>query len=416
MEPYLALIGFNILFFWKYYRNPFLACTSELASTFFPYLIYQGRHGNKDEQIYYYFPRCIPFLSTFYPLNFGIACLSRLLTLDVAFRLYQAMINIHLLIGSCFAFYVFSSWTSPILALVGALSVAYGGYAVKIYQPCIPYTMAWLPGMLLPGPIGGICFGMAILAGYWPILIYFAPFALLAQFHWGYSWGWLGLGLLIGSPQICTFLWYLPQSVRAKGKSICNKLGKVPIYRFLNIIWPDRSIKKINGVLSQEMAMYLGLLPFFIFFSKSLIWWVLGFCTLGMVGLFPLIPRIPARWTHLFSFSLAWLAIDGLTRANFSDKVLIVLALLQAFLLLQNRVYLNYGVFTEWWKKPSDFWPSYSKLYNNSSITSYNSVFPHFTGYMTETVTPGYTGGFALQWMHDKYGITDPNGERITHA
>lgn len=135
---------------------------------------------------------------------------------------------------------------------------------------------------------------------------------------------------------------------------------------------------------------------------------------IGMLGFIPFCPRIPARWGHLFTFSLVWLAVDGLTRWSSSlhvgaqtEKLCYGLLVLQALSLLANKQQASYWPFTEWWKKPSEFW------INDISRTKYDSKFPYFTGYIDEVVTPGYTGGFALQSQHDRYGITDPNGERV---
>ena len=141
---------------------------------------------------------------------------------------------------------------------------------------------------------------------------------------------------------------------------------------------------------------------------------------IGMLGFIPFCPRISARWGHLFTFSLVWLAVDGLTRWSSSlhvgaypEKLGYGLLVLQALSLLANRQQATYWPFTEWWKKPSEWWPTYSKLYPLIPKSTYNSQFPYFTGYIDEVVTPGYTGGFALQAQHDRYGITDPNGQRI---
>lgn len=274
--------------------------------------------------------------------------------------------------------------------------------------------MMWMPGMLLDGPISGISFGMAILGGYWPTLLYFAPVAILAQILWYPEWWWLGLGVLIGLPQIIPFLWYWPKSVRARKTGNPGSFGSVPISRFLDLILPNRKRTFINGILYPESAMYMGLLPLALLpFGNSGFWLVMAIAILGMLGLFQSItPRIPARFTHLFTFSLVWIATDGLTRLHLAENWLWTILVLQAWDLLQNSTVQPLWPFTEWWRKPSAYWGARPKL-SVEAESKYNPDFPYFTGYITETPTPGYTGGFALQCMHDKYGITDPNGERV---
>ena len=409
IPEYVLLALYHLLFFWPIYSKLFRQATSEVISTFFPHWIWIGRKLRKretwlEDRIYYQYPGAIPFLSSFYPPHLLSAFLSAFLSLDNSFILHRLTINLHYLLGSILSFILFSGWTSPEIALFGAITLTYAAYMLKI-QPCIVYTINWIPGILLGGGIGSLSLGMAILGGYWPLLIYFIPFAGLAYLHWNYAlWPFL-LGFLIGLPQIIPFLWYFPKSVRAKKTKNPGTFGKVPISRFLNLIWPDNQTKYINGVLSQEMALYIGLIPLiFALQSISLAWWSLLIAGLGMIGLIPNIGRIPARWCHLFTFSLVWLAVDGPTRSNLTDCVLWGLILLQAASLLRNRTYMSYWPFTEWWKRPSEWWGARPSLSNSIGRVP-NLRFPYFTGYVNETRTLGYTGGFALHSLCQFHGI-----------
>jgi len=360
------------------------------------------------DQIYYQYPGCIPFLATFYPPNLVGAFVSSFVRPDSAFVLFQLIVNLHYLLGSVLWYLVFSQWTTPVIALFGALTLTHAAFMIKI-QPCVVYTVNWLPGILLDGPLGMVSVVGAILGGYWPYLVYFLPMSLVARLWWGLDIWWQIGGVFLSLPQIIPFLWYWPKSVRAKAVTTGN-FGQVPFHRFLNLIKPDGMSKYINGVLTQEMTMYVGFIPvIFACFSQSGAWWVLILAGLGMLGVIPSIGRIPARWTHLFLFALVWLAVSGMTRLNLPWMGAWGLVVLQAYMLLENRRELSYWPFTEWWKKPSEFWGAKSKR-----TSGYSPQFPYFTGYMTEDETPGYTGGFALQRMHDKYGITDPNGTRVT--
>lgn len=414
-EYVLLLATYHALFFWRVYTNIFRQSTSEVISTFFPHWIWAGRQWAKGklpmkDQIYYQYPGCIPFLSTFYPLGIVSSFLSTFLRLDTAFLLWQYVINLHYLLGSILSFLVFSQWASVPLALFGALTLTYASFMIKI-QPCVVYTIAWLPGTLLDGPLQGISVAGALLGGYWPYCVYFLPVSLMATFLWERPLIWFLLGVLFSLPQIIPFLWYLPQSVRAKKTGNPGKFGIVPISRFLNLIKPDNYTTYVGGLLSQESTMFIGWIPLlFIPFSQSQAWWLLPLSALGMLGVVPSIGRISARWSYLFVFSLVWLAVSGMSGIELPWTTSWALLLLQAFTLLINRRQLSYWPFTEWWKKPSEFWGARP---NQEGTVPYNPAFPYFTGYITASPTPGYTGGFALQRLHDKYGIKDPNGERV---
>lgn len=409
-EAVLILICFHLLFFWKTYTNIFTRSTSEVVSTFFPHWIWMGRQLHRGkfplrDSIYYQYPGSIPFLSSFYPFQIISSFLSVYFRLDTAFWLWQCMINLHYLLGSILAYILFSSWTSEPIALFGALTLTHAAFMIKI-QPCVVYTVNWLPSTLLDGPLGMISVAGALLGGYWPYCVYFLPFSFMARLWWGGDIGWQVLGLVFALPQVITFLWYWPQSVRAKAITD-RRFGAMPFHRLVNLIIPDRYSKYINGVLSQEMTLYIGIIPLlFIPFSQSSIWPVMLLALVGMMGWIPSVGRIPARWGHLFTFSLVWLAVSGMTSTELPWTASWALLLLQAFMLLINQRELSYWPFTEWWKKPSEFW--------KEKVSHYRPQFPYFTGYMDEVQTPGYTGGFALKRMHEKYGITDPNGKRVT--
>lgn len=407
------LIFYHLIFFWPIYTNIFKQATSEVLSTFFPHWIWSGRELKRGrwpmrDDIYYYYPGSIPFLSTFYPPHFLSAFLSTFLSLNQAFVLHLIVINSHYVLGSILSFFLFSQWAPVPIALFGAITLTYCAYSLKI-QPCIVYTVNWLPGILLGGPLGMISAAMAILGGYWPLCVYFFPVAIGTYLLWDYNLFWFIGGSLISLPQIIPFMRYYPKSVRAKKTGNPGRFGKMPVSRLLNLILPDNSSKYVNGVLSQEMALYIGPIPLVMtYFSESMAWLILPVAFLGMIGVLPSFGRISARWIHLFNFSLVWLAVSGMTRffepPGTKEGVIWVLLALQAAMLLVNRQQLSYWPFTEWWKKPSEFW--------KGGYSEFNSDYPYFAGYVTETKTPGYTGGFALQSMHDKYGITDPNGIR----
>ena len=406
---WLLITGYNLIFFKDFLLAPWKFATGELLSTFFPHWIWIGRKLRKREtwlkdRIYYQYPGAIPFLSSFYPPHLLTAFLSTFLSLDNSFRLKLLELQAHYLLSSILSYFLFLQWTSPELALFGAITLTYAAYMIKVNNPCCIYSMAWMPGILLPGPLSGISLGMALLGGYWPTLILFAPFAIIAHIFW-YGTFWPFVGFLIAIPQIIAFLWYLPRSVRSRG-STGNPGGKVPFWRFLDLIIPNQVRSTVDGVFWPESALFIGWIPLlFIPFSHSMAWFTLALAGFGMLG-FWVVPfsRIPARWSHLFSFSLVWLAVDGLTRSHITVTALWGLILLQAASLLVNNKTYPMWPFTEWWKRPSQWWDV--KLSLKTSIGRVpNLRFPYFTGYVDETRTLGYTGGFALQALCDFHGV-----------
>ena len=65
VEELSILVVMHVAFFWKFYRNPWLLNTSEVASNFFPFWKWAGSHLPFRDKIYYLYPACIPFLSVF---------------------------------------------------------------------------------------------------------------------------------------------------------------------------------------------------------------------------------------------------------------------------------------------------------------------------------------------------------------
>ena len=281
---------------------------------------------------------------------------------EYAFKAYTVFILIHSFIASLGAFIAFSHYVAPLPALLGSLTIAYGAYMVKPQTPCAMFTMAWIPWMLVPG-LGWLGLGMAILGGYFPVLLVAMPLALLNP-----SCLW---GVFLGLPQIIPFLWYLPRSIRASQK-LDAEWGKMPLKRFLiNLRMPE------NGIHFPEYAFGVGVC-LWLWILHPTLWLFLpliGF--VGARGWF-VIARIPARWVYLVSFGLVFASIFAIT-----DTIAVPLIVLQGFLLWKNRDIYPSFPFSQWWREPSEW--DYG-----------NATYPGNTGYMDETPRPTYHGGFAL--------------------
>lgn len=354
----LFLISYWFIFWQKFLRNPYLLSTSEIASTYFPFWLSMGRKWKAKDDIYYKYPASIPFLSMWYPPNVLFACISKLICIDKAFCLYIWFILGHYLLASFLAF--------KVMGLFGALTLTYAGYCIKPQTPSFVYTMCWIPGMFLPGFWGAFSLGMAILGGYWPILIYMLPcliFNPMAAF-----------GLLVGLPQIIPFVGYWKRSVRY-GEKINLSFGKLHLTKLKDLFWPTSSVSLVNGVHYPEAEMYVGIAILFIW--KASWWWVvLCIALLISLGLLRPLQRIPMRSLYLATFCIALLSKSFGIKGNWEFLLLI----LQGYLLLRNSSIYPSFPFSQWWQRPS-------KIYPKSD----------YTGYLLGIKKNDYRGAFALK-------------------
>ena len=357
--PVFILIVYHFAFFWRFYRNPYFLNTSEVASNFYPQWKWAGNHGfPMKDSIYYLFPGHIPFLSQFYPLS----RLARLFSCH--FRVYAYLILFHYLLGSFLAYLMLKSIYAPVICIFGAISLTYNGFNVKLQTPCFAFTSCWLMGALIPGIPGAFCFGMAILGGYWPIIVTFSPLLVINP-----SALW---GVILGLPQIIPFLWYFPCSVRAK-KRHDPQWGRMPWKRyFLSLTIPE------NGMIHYpEYSFGVGICAFL---------WVFGpvfYKTLSIFGLIMassglfVIDRIPARWVYLVSISLIMASLNAPGLTNWIIPAMVI----QCFLLWKWRYQYPHFPFSQWWKK--------EHVYSGVD-------WPNNTGYMNGVGHQKYFGGFSL--------------------
>lgn len=394
----LFLAAYHLIFFRKFYLNPWLNSTGEMLSTFFPVTLWQGRMWRRlkpplFDSIYYYEPGSIPFLSTFYPLQIAVSMILPQGKLDVSFRIYQAVLLAHYFLASVLAYFLFLPLGS-IIALFGAVTFAYMASSVKIQESCIVYSVCWLPGALLGGWVGMLCYGMAVLGGYWPLVI---PFSILVAIMSPESL----FGVFLAIPQILLFLNYYPRSIRVSHKQD-HKFGRVPAWKFLDLFFGDRRFMKINDLFPFEMAMYIGVIPMFLLpFTEE--WVTLGIgLVAGLASMFYSPFRIPARSLHLFNSCLVIAAVSGLSHAGLNQTFILILLFVQGYMLLKNADMYPLHPFAEPCKKPSVWLKG-----------GYTAKFPTFTGYYHDRRTKGYTGGFCLTSTAIRNGVTDPNGEAI---
>lgn len=374
-EIIIILIIFHFAFWWKFYTNPWRLCTSEIVSNEYPHWLWMGRQLRKriwpmKDNIYYREPGSIPFLCTFYPPYFITAFISTLCNKNTSFKLYSWLIYIHSFLGSLFSYILMYKYLhfGQLVSLFGALSLAYNAYVIRPQTACMMFTMAWIPACLINGWIGCLAFGLAILGGYWPIILTGFPIFLYNPFCF---WG-----AVLALPQIIPFLRYWPKTIRAKRRPT-SSWGRMPLKRyFFSLRWPE------NGMIHYpEYSFGVGICTFLALLRPTT-WWIPAIIgVLGSQGLFVL-DRIPARFVYLVSFAVIMASIFALKASN-SQDILIPLIILQGFLLWKNRDIYPSFPFSQWWRKIDEH-----KFIGKN--------WPNNTGYMNEEHHYDYYGGFAL--------------------
>ena len=407
------LIAYHFLFFWRVYSKPFSVARSELLSTFFPSWVHLGREGVKHDKYFWGNYSAHPVLSSYYPPHYLTSIFS-----GASFKSFIWNITLHHLVASIGWYLLILSWSNQYVALFGSITLTYSAYNIK-QQPCIAYTIGWFPWLLLGIAtnnliLASVSFGMILLAGYYPLGIQMFIVATFATVLWGQgvsSLAWIPMGTIIGAFQVFPFVKYLPKTIRTNKH---DSIGKVPWWHFISVFHPIKP--SINGVGYWEMAYYSGLLaPFLACFTTRRVWPLTLISTALMMGLAsPHLPRIPARWSFTFQFTLGWMATSGFNNLCIDSKVWLGIILIQAFdLYWHNREYIVTEPYSELPQRPS--WAF------NTPLTRYleehlgndrvsGLPYPLFTGHVNKLRTLGYSGGMQLKSMAKFRGDTNPNG------
>lgn len=403
---------------------------SELLSTFFPTWIWQGRMWAnrripKYDPYFWINSHAHPVTSTYYPPSI-IACIGAARRpLDSSMDILLCLMLLHILGGAIGWYWLTCGFSTPLVALFGAITFTLAGYNWK-QQPCSQYTFAWFPWLLYGIATGnywlaGVASGMVYLAGYYPIGIQILAVATLATIAWSvpiHTWLWIPIGLIIGSIQLIPFLRYLPKTIRTKKVS---GIGKVPWWHFLSLIFPKALRFNVNNVGYWEMSYYIGIIPLMtIWYTRSRAVWICAFAVCLMLGVCGrLLPRIPARFSYTFQFGLIWCAVTGLQNIGLPDHVVAVLCLIQLFdLILNNGPLLVNLPYAELYNRPSYAFKSPLACFLEKEVsgTSYRVSglpYPLFTGHVNRIKTLGYSGGMQLKlmakWRHDE--CSDGSGQ-----
>ena len=360
----------------------FTLARSELLSTFFPTWLWQGRQWSKWRipryDNYWINAHAHPVLSTYYPAHILASIYVQGRSIDYAFKVLVYNLFIHILFGFVGWFYFIQTWSNPLIALFGAITLTFQATHLK-QQPCIIYTLAWFPWIAF---CPWLAVGMILLAGYYPIAIYLLPLGLLLN-HDPISWL---IGFAIGSIQLVPFIKYLPKTIRGKIEA------------------PSSS--------PTESKFYFGLTPLIILY--------MNFQFIYLILLIPVVSlfiksslfRVPQRALILSCYGAIYFCLIAMK--ELTNQQVILLTLIQAFdLWINNRELIPPRPFCELWEKPSRAFDTKLTrfLHNNLGNARVSGLpYPLFTGHINGFKTLGYCGSMQnnLMWKWRKSFQHDP--------
>ena len=364
---------------------------SELLSTFFPTWLWQGRQWSKwripkYDPYYWINQHAHPVTSTYYPVGILLSYLaSWSKDLDVSFRIFSYSLMLHF-VGAFFGWFLLCSWFfKPEVALFGALTFTFQGAHLR-QQPCIIYTISWFPWMLYGLVtnnvlLSSISIGMIVLSGYYPLAVFLLPVSTIFG-----QWLPIGIGLLIGLPQLIPFLKYLPKTIRGSVEAPSNS----PI----------------------ENKFYFGIIPIVLLVASFKLYYLL----LSLPILFRLFKstllRVPQRAMILSCYGAIWLSL--LAMNNLSPIAVACLTIIQAFdLWIHNRELIPPRPFCELWQKPSRAFNTKLTRFLEANLGDARVAglpYPLFTGHINGFKTIGYCGSMQnkLMWKWRKSFNHDP--------
>ena len=381
------LILFNVLFFWSLYTKPFQLATSELLSTFFPTWLWQGKMWAqwripKYEPCFWLNAHVHPVLSTYYPGSILSSLLGSLTGLDTAFKILVYTILGHYLWASVGWYVLLAHYFEPTTATIGAILFTYQAYHIK-QQPCIVYTLAWLPWIAIIPWLG---ISMMLLAGYYPLAMYLLPVGLLL------TKDLVGVlaGFLIGLIQIIPFIRYLPKTIRSHSKLEPSvgpwernfSIGVVPIVILTYTLKPVYLTILLPIVTSKLLARFL--------------------------------PRVTQRAWILSAYLAIYFCLVAIRQLNLNGlqlNMLLVLVCLDQW--LWHRQLIPTRPYCELQAKPSLAFNNRLTQYLSKHLGSHRVSglpFPLFTGIINGFRTLGYSGGMQLKLMAKWRNDNNPNG------
>ena len=221
------------------------------------------------------------------------------------------------------------------------------------------------------------------------------------------------VGLALAWPQLRETWAYLPKSIRAhqtwQDKSA---IGNISPWRFLKGLLTTRLHDQPDGVFYPEACCYVGLLGLmFACYSSSAHQWLLlvtaivlacGRLTPCFRWCAPFMLRIPARMVYFANLALVFMAVSGLSRFQFDNRLTMVIVILQSWDLLMNTSRLWPMLYTQRWERPSKSFNTPLMAYLKAQPGDFRvsgMPFPNTTGQLHQIKSLGYNGGAGLAAM-----------------
>ena len=312
-----------------------------------------------------------PLFQTFYPgvLPFGL--------LFGAGRGYGIALYVHALLAALLMYgFLRALRISAPAAVAGAFTYALSGYLVTWFEFSFWLTtLAWLPGVLWAYvlavrkgswryvALGGLCLGLALLAGQLQFVVIFGGFflagalayALLARRDEARKWwplvaaaGSVGLGGLVGAVQVVMTADFLPLTTRTAGYGGSG----LPFAQLTALLLPNffgnpsRSDYWGAGNFN-ETTIYVGIVAVFLAalaFARFrrlplsaliagatalvLLYLMIGGPGTGLLQFLPVISQAPlSRFAFLLPLLVGWLAAVMMDDAGLSTRQVVVAAL-----------------------------------------------------------------------------------------
>jgi len=328
-----------------------------------------------------------------------------------AFYIYTLWLLLHFALTSIFGYLLFGN-------VLLAIAIAYCQRAIHLNQSIV-YSWTWSIFSLLMleynHPIlAGIGVYLAISGGYWPVVMFLAPFTL--RFTESLFLLFITAGLL-SLPQLIATFRYMKRSIRRKQSYKSKAQGSIPPWHLISFIWPLRF--NLNGLLYPELSYRVGIIPLFACFLAqnallSHYFWlgVLGvYLSMGSYVRAPIPLRIPNRAMYMTTIALCFLANPVISELN--GPIYVMLCVIHMLDVLKNHDLFPFYPFMEKPGAPSDqFNPPVVQALKGIKVGRVSGL-PHpvMTGHITGVRGLGYCGGCMLKEEADKRGITNENGE-----
>jgi len=419
---YTFLILYWLLSFSRLFAAPYSYATGEHLENYFSYWRYTGEQIRKlkgwfRDDLYYYEPGAIPFLSAWYLPHIISSFCGSFLSLNHSFILYTGQLLLHYLFASFFAYNLFLLLGyTPVLSFMCATALTYATRFLNLngalaYTPCWLAFTLWAIASGMP-IVAGLGFFMMFSAGYTTMFLYFMPVIGFFALSMGTEAiiTFIATSSVLIAPQALYTASYYKKTVRKETTYEQRAIGSVHPFGVLGLFIPINI--NYNSVLFVEYTFRVGrVVAIAALLSRNgFLWGCAIICVYLMLGKYvraPVFLRIPAKWSYVLSIVIVFMAADFLS--GVSSSHLGVLCFLQCL----DTIYTHPSImfiwpFTEYPVPPNKAFSSKLATYKFGGRVS-GLPWPLRAGYVNGIKTLGYKGGSCLASVA-KFFNFDSNG------